>query len=392
MTDPSCQIEQRYAIANKLIEMQREQSFRKGKCFIGFDGFTDEIISVVDTRTSGKEFQRIETIGQFGKRISAAAEKSTNIELVPLSQKIGGNAPIMADALLVGGYEITFVGAIGMPGSIEPLFENLASRCYRVFSLCPSAHTDALEFKDGKLILGKHSVLSQINCENLLKAIPKEKLIELFNESLLFASVNWTMILSMNDIWEYFLTEILPHTNLKNTLNTDPRWMFVDLADPAKRTDEDLRGCLHKLLRFKKYYRVVLSLNEAEALRIGKICGKDFTQDTKPDLPQLAEYMYQQTQLHQVVLHAKKYAVAVTPEGTFYADGPFCANPKLTTGAGDNFNAGYCNGLLQQLAPIECLISGCATSGFYVRYGRSPQLEELTQFLRDWNNGTLDCG
>ena len=61
---------------------------------IGLDGFVDEIISVVDKRESADTFTRVPTLAAMGQRISAAAGKSTNIELVVERLKLGGNGPI----------------------------------------------------------------------------------------------------------------------------------------------------------------------------------------------------------------------------------------------------------------------------------------------------------
>ena len=72
--------------------------------------------------------------------------------------------------------------------------------------------------------------------------------------------------------------------------------------------------------------------------------------------------------------------------GQFYhVEGPYTSNPRLTTGAGDNFNAGFCLGQLLGLAPQQCLVTGTGTSGFYVRNMRSPRFSELMDFLELWS-------
>ena len=42
------------------------------KFFVGFDGFVDEIIHVVDKRVDFETYTRVDTIAQFGDRISRA--------------------------------------------------------------------------------------------------------------------------------------------------------------------------------------------------------------------------------------------------------------------------------------------------------------------------------
>ncbi|MFA6288922.1 MAG: hypothetical protein WC661_16190 [Opitutaceae bacterium] len=66
--------------------------------------------------------------------------------------------------------------------------------------------------------------------------------------------------------------------------------------------------------------------------------------------------------------------------------GPYCAQPKKSTGAGDRFNAGYALGCLLDLMPAERLACGCAVSGKFVRLSRSPSLPEMIDYLTspDW--------
>jgi sugar/nucleoside kinase (ribokinase family) len=66
-------------------------------------------------------------------------------------------------------------------------------------------------------------------------------------------------------------------------------------------------------------------------------------------------------------------------------EGPYTRSPKLTTGAGDNFNAGFCFGQVQGFNAQESLILGVATSGLYVRNGRSASQKELMEFLALWS-------
>jgi sugar/nucleoside kinase (ribokinase family) len=55
------------------------------------------------------------------------------------------------------------------------------------------------------------------------------------------------------------------------------------------------------------------------------------------------------------------------------------------TGGGDNLNAGFCLGLLNNLSIEECMLAGMATSGAYVQNGFSPSMDDLIEYLKTYN-------
>jgi sugar/nucleoside kinase (ribokinase family) len=93
-----------------------------------------------------------------------------------------------------------------------------------------------------------------------------------------------------------------------------------------------------------------------------------------------------QLPIYCIVIHLVDCAAAIVDGKYYYTDGPYTPNPILTTGAGDNFNAGFCLGQLTGSSIQMSLILGVASSGFYVRHAISPTIEELANFLEAWNN------
>jgi sugar/nucleoside kinase (ribokinase family) len=81
--------------------------------FIGLDGFVDEILHAVDQRDSADRFTRVPTIKHLAKRLASAVRVGTNLELVSAQTKLGGNGPIMANALASFGVPVTYLGALG---------------------------------------------------------------------------------------------------------------------------------------------------------------------------------------------------------------------------------------------------------------------------------------
>ena len=71
----------------------------------------------------------------------------------------------MANALASFGLKVTYLGILGYP-NLHPVFADFAKRA-EVHSIAEPGYTDALEFDDGKIMLGKHQSLKQMNWENI---------------------------------------------------------------------------------------------------------------------------------------------------------------------------------------------------------------------------------
>jgi len=359
--------------ARLLIEVQRASHLR---AFVGLDGFVDQIIHVVDKRDDAEHFSRLPTISKLADRLAAAAGKSTNIELVTQLTKLGGNGPIMANALARMGIKVTYLGALGYP-TLHPVFKEFAHRA-DVYSITEPGQTDALEFEDGKLMLTKTTSLNEMTWANIQRRYGRDKFIESFSTSDLVAFVNWTMIPYMSDLWESLLQEFCP---AKTSVR---RRIFFDLADPEKRMAEDISRALGLIGRFEEHFEVILGLNEKEAYEIGHVLGLPTGNKSRDGLAALALEIRKKTKVTTLVIHPVRFAVAVTGDVVSAVDGPFIARPLITTGAGDHFNSGFCLGRLLGFDNAGALLTGVTTSGYYVRTGQSPDLGNLAEMLRDW--------
>ena len=90
-------------INNKSFSLSNKQAV------VGLDGFVDKIVAPVEKRLGlGDHFEPVPTIAEMGAKISAAAGKSANIELYPRFDKLGGNGPIMANAMLSLGMDVRY--------------------------------------------------------------------------------------------------------------------------------------------------------------------------------------------------------------------------------------------------------------------------------------------
>jgi sugar/nucleoside kinase (ribokinase family) len=344
--------------------------------FVGLDGFVDEILHVVDKRETAEKYLRLSTIAQLAERLAAAAGRSTNLELVSQLTKLGGNGPIMANALASFGLKVTYLGMLGYP-NLHPVFAEFAKRA-QVHSIAEPGYTDALEFEDGKIMLGKHQSLKQMNWENIKNRFGQDNFAHLFGSVDLVGFVNWTMLTYMSDIWSAVLKEICP------AMKGRRRKLFVDLADPEKRTQEDISHALDLVVAFQKYFDVILGLNEKEGFEIAKALGLRAANHSPEGLQKLCQEIHLRIQVDTIIIHPTAFALASGPDGTAMVQGPFTPKPKITTGAGDHFNSGFCLGKLLGFPTERCLLTGVTTSGFYVRTGQSPSMSELSGMLRNW--------
>jgi sugar/nucleoside kinase (ribokinase family) len=347
------------------------------KATVGFDGFVDEIIAVVDKRHDFKRYDPIRTIEVLGGKIINAAGKSSNYELIVKQMKLGGNGPIMANALASAGIDLTYIGNLGYP-AIHPVFQDLAHRS-KAISIGEPGHTDALEFDDGKLLLGKITSMNDVNWPNLVERVGGEEKLKGFVQGAdLIAMVNWTMLPYMSDIWEKMLERGFPKRESGKS-----RTLFVDLADPEKRNHADIVRAMDLLTQFEKQVDVALGLNLKEAGEIAEVLGIAIKGDPEAMIESTARAIRQKLNIGCVVIHPRKSAAAATRDQSAAFAGPFVAQPKISTGAGDHFNAGFCLGRSLGFGLEESLCTGVATSGYYVRSGQSPSAPQLAEFIAD---------
>jgi len=361
-----------------LQELQANRARLSAKsALVGFDGFVDTIVTPVGLRRGqGENFTPIDTITEFAQRIQGAAGKSTNIEFFPRMDKLGGNGPIMANALLATGAKVTYIGALGQP-AVHPVFAGLAAKA-QAFSICDAAHTTAVEFNDGKLMLGQMKSLDEITYARICEVMGEKAFHAELAKSDLVSLINWTMVPNMTAILVELVEKVLPKLPAHDCI------FFFDLCDPEKRSVEDLRAALAAMAKFAKFGRVTLGLNLKEAQQVYAAVGFAAVGEDEASLRKMAADIRAKLALTTVVVHPRECAACATVDGTWCVPGPYTTKPLITTGAGDHFNAGFSTGQLLGLSPEACLAVGVCTSGHYVRTAQSPSLTDLETFLANW--------
>ena len=182
----------------------------------------------------------------------------------------------------------------------------------------------------------------------------------------------------MSDIWESIQEELVP------AINGPRRKIFFDLADPEKRLPADIARALDLIVRFQSKFDCILGLNEKEAHEIAKVLGLPSGPRGWEGLAGLSLEIQKRVPVDTLVVHPTAYALAVSDGKAEVVAGSVCAKPKITTGAGDHFNSGFCLGKLLGLGNATSLLCGVGTSGHYVRTADSPGVADLVAFMRSW--------
>lgn len=346
---------------------------------VGFDGFVDEMVSVVSERTSLEEFSPVRDIATFGALISAAAGHSSLREIVVNAVQPGGCAVNLGDGLAALGVPVDCFATLGEP--MHPAFLEPASRFRKTVSWGGEpGRTIAFEFADGKLMFSSVKQLAEFTSQDISRRLEDGTYQASCNGAAIIALTDWTLYPHMTGVWRMLRESV--YGKLKHRPH-----FFIDLVDPSSRSASDILDMVEVLPSLESCGPVTLGLNGNEANILARLLGLDSAQEENECL-RLASDLRAKTGLSSVLIHKLKFAVSSGPAGAFLAQGPYCERPIKSTGAGDRFNAGYCLGLVAGAAPEDCLILGSASSGFFVRNARSASREELSRFLNQWSADT----
>ncbi len=356
-------------LPNKLRNVNTKELDKK--VFIGFDGFEDKIQYVVKSENND-EIIYYQNIRKYADAVKRASGRSSQFQLKTQVQKLGGNAPIMAHALGTLGIPSTLMASLGYP-ELRPVFKELHELVNKV-SVCDPGETNALEFHDGKLILSEMSSFKDLNWCSLLDHPGHEKILEEMNSSDIIALVDWSNLANCSDIWEGIYKDILPALN-------EPKAYFFDIADPSRASSEELEEVLEIIASYTVYGEVYLGINENESFGLyEKIFRKD---SSDLSLEDAGSELFKLLKIKGLLIHPIGSSYMISSEGIIKEESKIVKEPKLSTGGGDNFNAGFCLGLLLGFDISESMKMAMATSGAYVKDGVSPSLEDTIHYLEN---------
>ncbi len=351
-------------------KLRNNQNLTDAKAFVGFDGYIDYIQKVVRL-TDSKSRSYFEDISQMAEHILAAAGKSAQLELSTQTVKMGGNAPIMSHALGSLGAKNYCAGMLGNP-EVNQVFKDMHPNCSHITIGSP-AITNALEFDDGKLIFSEVSTFDDLDWEYIVGLDLDEHVLQCMSDSKLIAMVDWSNLPKCTSLWKDVY-------NIAKKNNWKDKIYFFDLCDPSKKCKSDIREILEIIGLLSEVGKTILGLNENEALKIYQALFTD-SKSQSISLTEVASAIYEKLSVNSLLIHPVDRCVLVKKDLLIEVKGHVVQNPKILTGGGDNFNAGFCFGLLNDFTDEECLLAAIATSGAYVQNGFSPNTEQLLSYL-----------
>lgn len=345
----------------------------------GFDGFVDEMITLVNERRSLDEFEPVTEIATFGRLVAAAAGHSSLREIVITSMDPGGCAVNLADGLASLGVTVDCFATLGDP--VHSAFREIAAKCCGFHSWGREpGRTLAFEFADGKLMFSAVRQLAEFTPAAVHDYLANGGYAAACGTAGIIALTDWTLYPHMTAVWRLLQREVFA------ALAHRPQF-FIDLVDPASRSEADVGEMAAMLCDFESAGPVTLGLNGNEANILCRVHGLPGTggEGSPTETLQQAMALRERLGLSRVVIHTIRFAVSAAAAGGFIQAGPYCPHPKKSTGAGDRFNAGYCFGLGHGLGDPAALALGCAAAGFFVRHACSASQAELVDFIQQWS-------
>lgn len=341
----------------------RTQEIAQKKLTVGFDGFVDTITRPIrQTASNGVPAQPFETIREFGEFLIEKAEKSCSVELSVEARQLGGNLPLFSRAAGGLGLSVSCIGMLGTVGAVEPLFADMPCTLY---PFAPPGQSTCLEFQDGKVMLAADCPLPEDAWTLVLQATGGNAPALLY-EADLIALVNWSELSFADALWAHTRDALAAKGADK------ARFAFFDLCDVSRRPEDALDAILRLIGRFSPLRTTILSLNENEAQVIGRrLFG------APEALDEIAHMLHTRYGIDEVIVHTIRETLLLTPRGTHTQQTDFVPSPKISTGAGDHFNAAFCFASVMGLGDRERIAFANRFAHVYVSQGRSPRLEEL---------------
>jgi hypothetical protein len=371
MTDVQSQAETKRAVERCLADLP--DALDPGAVAFGFDGFVDRVRRMVDERHDADAYDSIATLEDLGERISqsAAADSSLSIEWLQTDVRTGGHVAHLSRAYANFGYNPVMLGTFGEP-PVDPFRAEFPADALTSFG--DPGYTDAVEFRDGKLMLLEIDAPRSLDWEQITAQCPPEKLAASIDGVDLLGLGYFADMPELPGIADGLRTEVWP------LLEDPPGTLLVDPGDVRKLQADTLHEGIGSFTALDDLAPVTVSANRYEttvlADRLGDGAGDSLAAATAA--------AYDALDVTRFVGHGVDVSVATSAAGQTTVDVPTVEDPEMTTSAGDHFNVGLSLGLLHDLDDGAAVALGNAVASYFVRTGDQPDYDELRTSLQEY--------
>jgi len=311
----------------------------------------------------------MESLVTLADRIKNSVEpgNSCSIEWIKKDARAGGHTSHLGRAFYQLGFEPTLIGTYGKPP--KSIFTEELDDC-TLCSLGDPSHTDAVEFKDGKLMLNDMRSLTSVNWDLVCEQISVKTLAEKIDGPATLSTGYWATMPFLPSIWHGLTNQMWP------LLNDPPRLIFIHPADIRRLSKDRLRVGIESLSTLNDTVPVTISANRAETKAFASLGGK-----TGSGMREQALTAKEILDVNQFVTHTSDRALLIEDDQISKVKTPVVEEPTLTTSAGDQFNVGFLLGQILAVDGPPSLVLGNALANWFVRYGTPPTYDELVDFL-----------
>lgn len=351
--------------------------------FTGFDGFVDKLQRVV-VKKKENDATYFQTVDEFTDHLGSMRKSGGNVEIVTTGKKIGGDAPILSNTLGSLGIQTHCLGAMGYP-NLHPVFLKMHKLC-EIISVINPGENQVLEFDDAKIVFSDQATFDNYDWEYVKTHTEVfDQLKRVIKKAELIALVDWARLPFASSIWKGFLEDMIKATKKKDTL------FFFHIGDPYKIPRKKIGQAVELINEFAAFGKVTVSLNKQEAVRLWLVLNgyepsHDQTKIEIPGLGDIARFIFRVFDIDTVIVRNRESTFIASEEEVEEVAGSKVEKPKTLMGGGDNFDAGYCLGLLEGFNRRQCALLGIAAAGAYIQNGYCPCIEDLIEYLKTWGD------
>jgi hypothetical protein len=145
--------------------------------------------------------------------------------------------------------------------------------------------------------------VSAISWQSVLNRVPINELSDLVSHASLVAFLNWGILFSMTDMMDAFLHQIADGlSGLRKTF-------FIDTADPARRSEEDIARFVKVLSTLVEKFQVYLGFNLRASTFIARAVELASPKDTPDEVLTYSKRLPERLGIDAVVIHRSRQAV-----------------------------------------------------------------------------------